>query len=292
METAILRVRPDTLLTEVAEDLFASPLREAVVEDERGKLIGLITRTSIATARPRRVILVDHNEIAQSAPGIETASVVEIVDHHRIGDIQTPGPVTFLNLPFGSTATIVAERYREADIEPGAAIAGVLLSAVLSDTLLLKSPTTTETDREVAESLSEVAGVDLEAFGMELFKARSGGRGFSVERAVTGDLKEYVFGDARIAVGQVETVDAGEYLARKADLLEFMDSYREARGYDLVALMVTDVLEEGTELLVSGRSRLAERAFDTSFEDGSAWLPSVLSRKKQVAARLAESLGS
>ena len=287
METEVVRVGPDDLLTEVAEDLFASPHREAVVEDSDGRMIGLITRTSIARAEPRRVILVDHNEVSQSAPGIEEASVVEIVDHHRVGDVQTAGPVLFLNLPVGSSATIVAERYRDAGVDLPDAMAGILLSAVLSDTLLLKSPTATDVDRDVADRLASGLGVDVTDFGMAMFKARSTGVVFSAERAVTADLKEYRLGDASVAVGQVETVDAAEVLVHRSEMESVMGSLRESRGYDLVLLMVTDVVREGSHLLAAGRVRLAERAFDTAFEDGSAWLPGVLSRKKQVASSLA-----
>lgn len=288
METEFLRVTPDTLLSEVAEDLFESPQREAVVEDENGLLMGLITRTSLARAVPRRVVLVDHNETSQSAPGIEEAQVAEIVDHHRVGDIQTAGPVLFMNVPVGSTATIVAERYREEGVELPAGIAGLLLAAVLTDTVLLKSPTTTDVDREVAARLAEMVGEDPTEFGMAVFRERSTGASFSARGAITADVKEYRLPGAAVAIAQVETVDSAEVLGHKSDLLREMADYGEARGYDLVLLMVTDVVREGTELLATGRTRLPQRAFGADFSEGSVWLPGVLSRKKQVAAALAE----
>lgn len=290
METDVLTVEPDALLAEAAEDLFASPHREApVVED--GRLVGLLTRTSVARGARRRVILVDHNEVAQSADGVEEASVVEIVDHHRIGDIETAGPILFLGSPVGATATIVATRFRELDTDPPRAMAGLLLSAVLTDTVLLKSPTTTDTDRDIVEWLAGIVDVDPVDFALEMFRARSSGEEFSAERAVMRDLKEYRVRDTVIGIGQVETVDADEVLRHRDELMEYMDALARARGYDALALMVTDVVREGSELLVAGRRRPLEKAFGVSLESGSAWFDGMLSRKKQVAPRLVESAG-
>ncbi|MCE5203034.1 MAG: putative manganese-dependent inorganic diphosphatase [Coriobacteriales bacterium] len=291
MDTSMLLVEPDALLSEVVEDLVDSPHREAVVVDADGRLMGILTRTNLARGLRRRVILVDHNEVAQSAPGIEEASVLEIVDHHRVGDVQTTSPILFLGLPVGSTATIVAERYRQLDIEVPEAMAGLLLAAVLSDTVLLKSPTTTALDHAVVERLAGRTGVDPVEFGMEMFSARSRGRVFSAEEIVGTDLKEYRTGDAVIAIGQVETVDAREILERAEEIRAYMTSLAQARGYDLLMLLVTDVVREGSEVLAVGKTRLAERGLGVDLSSGSAWLPGVLSRKKQVAARMLETAG-
>ena len=288
MDTSVPLVQPETLLSEAAEDLFSSPHREAVVVDERGELVGILTRTNLALGSRRRVVLVDHNELAQSAAGIEDAAVVEIVDHHRVGDVQTAGPVMFLNLPVGSTATIVAMRFRELGANLTPALAGVLLSAVLSDTVLLKSPTTTGRDREIVDWLSSVAGVDAMELGMEMFRVRTAAASFDAKRALAADLKEYHVGDSRVAIGQVETVDAAEVLEHRDELLAVMSTMAEDRAYDLVLLMVTDVVREGSEILAAGRTRLAERALGVELDGGSAWMPGVLSRKKQIAARLAD----
>jgi len=223
---------------------------------------------------------------------VEDAAVLEIVDHHRVGDVQTTGPILFLNLPVGATATIVAQRYDELDVAVPEPMAGLLLTAVLSDTVLLKSPTTTDADREVAARLSGILGVDALEFGMEMFRARASGEAFSAERAVMSDLKDYRVSDAAIAIGQVETVDAAEVMGHAAELRAAMESLLQARGYDVVLLMVTDVVREGSEVLAVGRVRLAERGLGVEFADGSAWLPGVLSRKKQVAARLMEAAGA
>jgi manganese-dependent inorganic pyrophosphatase len=291
METEVLVVEPDALLSEAAEDLFASPQREAPVVDGDGRLVGLLTRTNVARAARRRVILVDHNEVAQSADGIEEAAVVEIIDHHRIGDVETAAPIAFTAAPVGATATIVATRFRDLDTDPPVAVAGLLLSAVLTDTVLLKSPTTTDTDREIVEWLAGIVDVDPVEFAVEMFRARNSGEAFSPERAVTRDLKEYRIRDAVVAIGQVETVDAEEVLQHRDELMPYMEDLARARGYDTLALMVTDVVREGSELVVVGRRRPLEKAFGVSLESGSAWFDGMLSRKKQVAPRLVESAG-
>jgi manganese-dependent inorganic pyrophosphatase len=292
METDALQMRPDTLLAEAAEDLLSSVHREAVVIDADGGCAGILTRTNIARGIKRRVVLVDHNEAAQSAAGIEDAAVIEIVDHHRVGDIQTSGPIMFLNLPVGSTATIVAARYRMLDVDVPPAIAGILLAAVLTDTVLLKSPTTTELDRETVARLSAIAAVEPMEFGMELFRSRSAGEIFSAEQVVRADTKEYRVGDVVAAIAQYEAVDLAKLMDHADEVRAAMETLREQRGYDLVLLMATDIVREGSEVFAVGKTRLVERALGVSLADGSAWMPGVLSRKKQIAARLVEASGA
>jgi manganese-dependent inorganic pyrophosphatase len=292
MDASPLLVGPDALLAEVAEDLMDSAHREAVVVDEQGRIEGILTRTNLARGFRRRVILLDHNELSQSAPGVEDASIVEIVDHHRVGDVQTAGPILFLNLPVGSTATIVAERYRDLGVAPPDGMAGVLLSAVLTDTVLLKSPTTTSTDRAVADRLAAQLGLDAVAFGLEMFRARSERVAFSAGDAVSRDRKEYRVGDLSIAVAQVETVDAAEYLGRADELRAALAEMASMRGFDLAMLLVTDVVREGSQVFAVGKTRIAERALGIELSAGPAWVDGLLSRKKQVASRLLETAGS
>lgn len=291
MDAGVTLVEPDMLLAEATEDLLASPHRDAVVIDEAGRAAGILTRTNVARGLRRRVILVDHNEAAQSAPGIEEASVVEIVDHHRVGDIQTSGPILFLNLPVGSTASIVATRYETLGVPIPPAMAGLLLSAVMTDTVILKSPTTTDVDRAVAKRLAGIAGVDPQEFGMEVFASRSAGEVFSAERVVATDVKEYRVGDVVAAIVQFETVSLAEVMEHAEELRAAMEALRERRGYDLVLMMVTDIVREGSEIMAVGKVRLVERALGVSLAEGSVWMEGVLSRKKQVAARLAEAVG-
>lgn len=291
METDVLRVGPETLLAEAAEDLLASTHREAVVLEDGNRVVGILTRTNVARGIRRAVVLVDHNESSQSALGIEDAEVLEIVDHHRVGDIETPGPILFLNLPVGSTATIVALRYEQQGVDVPRPMAGILLAALLTDTVILKSPTTTDLDRRVCADLARRAGVDPQDFGMEVFRARAAGVAFSPESVLKHDAKEYRAGDIVMAIVQHEAVELTQVMDARADVLAAMETLREARGYDLVVFMATDIVREGSEVFAVGKTRLVERGLGVDLGDGSAWLPGVLSRKKQVAAPLVEAAG-
>lgn len=279
---------PDDLLADVSEFVLAPPYREAVVLDEDKHCVGIVTRGDVARAGKREVILVDHNDIAQSAPGIENALVREIVDHHRVGDIQTGSPILFLNFPLGSTATIVAQRYETAGIEIPPAIAAALLSAIMTDTLLLKSPTTTDIDRMRAAQMGEILGLDPIEFGMEVFRSRIGNTKATAADIIGTDAKEYRMGDYLVVVAQYETVDLQSVLAREEEIRACMRAKIEARGYDTILLMVTDVIAEGSQLVCEGRTHAVERAFGISFHEGSVWAPGILSRKKQVVGRLIE----
>jgi manganese-dependent inorganic pyrophosphatase len=290
MDTDVLAVRPDTLLSEVAEDLVASAHREAVVTDERGAVIGILTRTDIARGTRRRVVLVDHNEAAHSAPGIEEAAVIEIVDHHRVGDVQSAHPILFLNMPVGATATIVAKRFEDLGVAIPVPIAAILLSAVLTDTVLLKSPTATPDDHRIVSELSRIVGVEPLDFGMEVFRSRASGQTFSAETIVGTDAKEFRVGEMSVLVAQHETVDVAGVLEHEEEIRSVMEAQRTAHGYGAVVLMVTDIVREGSEILATGNVRPIERALGITLESGSAWMPGVLSRKKQIAARLVDAL--
>ncbi|MDI6843619.1 MAG: putative manganese-dependent inorganic diphosphatase [Anaerosomatales bacterium] len=288
LDVTVPLVGPEDLVEEIAEDMVASPHREAVVVDHDGALLGVVTRTDLVRGRRRRVVLVDHNETAQSALGIEQAQVLEVIDHHRIGDVQTSQPALFLNLPVGATATIVAGRYRELGVEVPEPMAGILLSAILTDTVLLKSPTTTARDVATAQELAARIGVAPVEFGLEMFDARARAEDDDVERAALRDLKEYRVGDAVVAIGQIETVDAGKTIERFGDVRGALEALRAARGYDLLVLMVTDVLREGSVLCAAGKTRMLERALGTQLADGQTWVDGMLSRKKQLAPLLIE----
>ena len=286
-ETDVLELDKDGLLKEAVEDLMASALREAVVLDDDGFAIGIVTRSDVAVHPRRKVVLVDHNETRQAANGIEEAEVVEIVDHHRIADVMTANPIKFLNLPVGSTATIVAMEFRRHCVEMPPAIASVLLSAVMTDTVILKSPTATYVDHEIVDFLADVAGVDPTAFGLAVFRCRGGEDNMPVAKLVGADSKEFQLGDSTVLIAQHETVDLPAVMKREDEIRAYMRRLREDRGYEFVLLMVTDILAEGSQFLCEGNLRTVNRVFNIDCSaEGGTWMPGVLSRKKQVAAKI------
>ena len=286
-ETDVLELAKDGLLKEAVEDLMASALREAVVLDDDGFAIGIVTRSDVAVHPRRKVVLVDHNETRQAANGIEEAEVVEIVDHHRIADVMTANPIKFLNLPVGSTATIVAMEFRRHCVEMPPAIASVLLSAVMTDTVILKSPTATYVDHEIVDFLADVAGVDPTAFGLAVFRCRGGEDNMPVAKLVGADSKEFQLGDSTVLIAQHETVDLPAVMRREDEIRAYMRRLKDDRGYEFVLLMVTDILAEGSQFLCEGNPRTVNRVFNIDCSaEGGAWMPGVLSRKKQVAAKI------
>lgn len=283
----VLTFDEEKLLHEATEDLMASELREGVVLDDDGHVVGIVTRSDVAANPKRKVILVDHNEKLQAAPGIDDADVIEIVDHHRIADVTTSNPIQFLNLPLGSTATIVALEYEHNGIEIPKGIAAAMLSAIMTDTVILKSPTTTQIDRDVAERLAKIVGVDVTEFGLEVFKARGGGDNLTVKDLIETDSKEFTAGDDTVLIAQHETVDLAGVLEREQEIREHLRKLKDDHGYSLVLLMVTDIMAEGSQFLAEGDLRLLNRVFGIKCTGkGGTWMPGVLSRKKQVAAKL------
>jgi manganese-dependent inorganic pyrophosphatase len=280
-----LTVDPDDLTTEITESVMEVHYRAAIAVDHNNVPLGVVSRTDLLNPQPRRVLLVDHAETGQSVKGVEKAQVVEILDHHHIGDIETNTPIPAIFDPVGSTATLIVERFKASGLRPEESTATMLLAAVLSDTVILNSPTTTERDREVVGYLEEMLDVDAEAFGMEMFEASSDVSEVSAEEIVNRDAKEYGTASGKMSVSQVETVGPG-LLERKDELLDALEDLRARNDYIFSALMVTDIIEGGTELLCAGDCAPVERAFDERTEDGVIDLPGVMSRKKQVAPRL------
>jgi manganese-dependent inorganic pyrophosphatase len=286
MDAEPLTVRPDELLSDVADEVKDIHYRAAVAVDSRRRPIGLVTRTDLVNPSPRRVLLVDHAEGAQSVPGVEQAEIVEILDHHHIGSIETKVPVRATFDPVGSTATLVIERFRQNGMEPSRATAILLLGAVMSDTVILNSPTVTERDRAAVEYLERVLALDAQDFGREMFSETSDLSSVPAEQIVTRDAKVYEAGAGQtVAIAQVETV--GQRLGeRREELLAAMHEARDRRGHALYALMVTDILAKDTELYVDGDTGPLESAFGKEIKDGVIDLPGVMSRKKQVAPKV------
>jgi len=290
MDREPLVVGPEDLVTDITETVKDVDYRAAVVVDADRRPVGLVTRSDLVNPEPRRVLLVDHAEQAQSVVGVERAEIVEILDHHHIGSIETRVPVRATFDPVGSTATLVIERFRQSGMEPSRPAATLLLGAILSDTVILNSPTTTERDRAVIAYLEQVLALDATEFGREMFDRTSDLTRVPAEEIVRRDVKDYDAGGGQtLRIAQVETV--GQTLEERRDeLLSALEAVREREGQALVALMVTDIMAKGTQLYASGDGGALQRAFGGDQQHGVVELPGVMSRKKQVAPRLLAAL--
>lgn len=254
------------------------------VIDNEGIVLGTVSRYHLISNHKKKVIQVDHNERGQSVDGLEEAEVLEIIDHHRVADIQTSNPIYFRNEPIGSSSSIVAKCYFERGIEPSKEAAGLLCGAIISDTLLFKSPTCTEQDKEICLKLAEIAGIEsVEDFAKEMFKAGTSLQGKTVSEIFNQDFKPFSMGETKVGVAQVNTMDIDGFMPLKDDMLSYMASEAESKGYDVVMLLLTDILTEGSQVLVAGnRHDYVEKTFNVKLTDSMAFLPGVLSRKKQV----------
>jgi manganese-dependent inorganic pyrophosphatase len=290
MESDPLTATSEFLVDEISEQIKESHYGAAVVIDPQRRPIGLVTRSDLVAPPRRRVLLVDHAERAQSVSGVEQAEIVEILDHHHIGSIETRIPVTATFDPVGSTATLVVERFRQSGMEPSPATAMMLLGAVLSDTIILNSATTTDRDRLVVEYLERVLALDAAEYGREMFEATADVSEVSAEEIISRDAKQYHASSGhQICIAQIEVVGKA-LLDRKEELIAAMRKARDSRELQLYALMVTDVLTKGTDLLVAGDVAAVARTFGTQAHDSQIDLPGVLSRKKEVAPKLLAAL--
>jgi len=286
MENDQIVASTDELISEVSEQIKDSHHGAAIVCDDSERPIGLLTRSDLVSPMRRRIILVDHAEQAQSVPGIDQAEIVEILDHHHIGSIETKVPVAATFDPVGSTATLVVERFRRSGVEPSRPTAMVLLSAVLSDTVILNSPTTTDRDVTVVEYLERVLELDAREFGRRMFAETSDVSGVAAADLVKRDAKAYQSGSGTpFVIAQVEVVGKG-LLEREHELIEAMQHERGSQHVELYALMVTDVLDKVTDLLIDGDVAAVARAFGVEPNGRKLTLPGVMSRKKQVAPKL------
>lgn len=234
-----------------------------------------------------QVMLVDHNEFQQSAADIEKVEILAVVDHHRIANFQTANPLYYRAEPVGCTSTIILKLYKENNVEVPKNIAGMMLSAIVSDTLLFKSPTCTQEDVQAAKELAEIAGVDLEAYGLEMLKAGTNLGTKSAAELIDLDAKSFPMGGSNLRIAQVNTVDLAEVFARQAELESAMQEANAANGYDLFVLVVTNILDNDSEILIVGEPKEnVEKAFNVTLENNRALLKGVVSRKKQVVPQL------
>lgn len=234
----------------------------------------------LTDVKGKDVILVDHNELAQTADGIEEANIVEIVDHHKV-EISTEVPISIRVMPVGCTCTIVYQMYKENNVEVPYEIAGLLLSAILSDTLLFKSPTTTEMDKLACEELSKIANVDMESYAMEMFKAGTSLDEYSIEEIVNMDFKEFDMSGKRVGIGQVFTLDIDSIFAKKDEFLSHINS----TDYDMLVLAITDIIKEGSYLIYKAEDKIIAEAFSLDASQG-VFAEGVVSRKKQLVPNL------
>ena len=289
MQTNVVSFRPSDLVSDIREITVRTRYRNYPVT-ENGKVIGMINRDRLIVPERVKVVLVDHNEKTQAVEGVEEAHIIEIVDHHRLGGLETGEPIFIRHDPVGSTCTIVASMHWHRNVEIPADVAGLLLAGVLSDTLLFKSPTVTQQDKDVAERLAKIAGVDLQEFGMALLRAGSRFNDVEPEEIVRHDLKEFQIGEYRVAISQVSVMDAADMLVNRWETLGgALLSLRQKEGFELALLMVTDILQETTHLLFAGKPvSLLRRAFGEENEENTFVLPGTMSRKKQVVPLLIE----
>ena len=272
-------------IDDVREVVLQSRYRSYPILDDEEKVVGTLSRYHLIRPRRKRVVLVDHNEVAQSVPGLDQTDILEIIDHHRLADIQTNNPIWFRNEPVGSTTTIVAGMFQERGIMPSKKMAGLMASAIVSDTVMFKSPTCTKKDRNTAERMACLAGVSLDQLGRDIFAA-SAPEDKPVSELLFGDFKEFHIAGHDFGIGQITCVDSDRQLQRKEEFLKLMEQTKEERSYSLVMLMLTDVLLEGTKILYLGDEDLVEQAFNVKLKDHEAFLPKVMSRKKQVVPML------
>lgn len=279
----LISFRLDDTIEDVKEVMLDTRFRSYPVLDSDNKVVGNISRYHLIAPNKKKLILIDHNEKGQSVNGREDAEILEIIDHHRIADVMTTNPILYRCEPVGCTATIVTNMYYENGLEPTKEIAGLLCSAIISDTLLFKSPTSTPADKAAVEKLAAIAGIDPVKYAKEMFKAGSSLAGKSAEDIFNQDFKEFRLGDLKLGVSQISTMDVEGLNPVKPDLIKLMQDKAKNENFHLLVLMLTDILEGGSELVVIGeRKDLAEKAFDVNIPGDTVYVPGMMSRKKQV----------
>ncbi len=278
-------------LDDVRDLVIKSRFRSYPVLDEEEKVVGTLSRYHLIRPRKKRIVLVDHNEISQSVSGLEQAEIIGIIDHHRLADVQTGNPIFVRNEPIGSTTSIVATMYQERGLLPSPGLAGLMAAAIISDTVMFKSPTCTPHDKILAERLARHAGIDLKEIGRAMFSSGAS-PDKPADELVKADLKEFHLGAHTLAVSQITTMEADRFLSRQQELVSALEDYRKQQHYDIMLMMITNVLREGTDLLFAGDEEIIRNAFGVEdLRDHHVFLPHVLSRKKQIIPSLSQIWG-
>ena len=287
---ALITFEMDDYIDDIKDVMASKRHRDFPILDKNGRYRGMISRRNLLGAKGKRIILVDHNERSQAVEGMESAEILEIIDHHRLGTVETIAPVFFRNQPVGCTATIVYQMYQENRVEIEPWVAGLLCSAIISDTLLFRSPTCTDVDKRAALHLAEIAGVEVETYASAMFAAGSNLKGKTDVEIFYQDFKKFSVGKVSFGVGQISSLNAGELEELKGRMLPYMAKAREEHGMDMMFFMLTNILTESTELLCEGQGaeQMIAGAFRTYSEEGMGVkdhvvsLPGVVSRKKQL----------
>lgn len=276
-------------ITDIREVMASKRHQYYPVLDEYGKYTGLISQRNYLNAHPKKVILVDHNEHAQTVDGINEVTLLEVIDHHRIGGMQTMHPVYFRNQPLGCTATIIYQMYLENNIEIPEQIAGLLCSAIISDTLMFRSPTCTPMDENACRYLADIAKIDIDKFAADMFNAGSNLKNRSFEEIFEQDYKEFNSEDFSFGIGQISAFNKDTLKNIKSGIIAYMEAVYKEKDADILCFMLTNIFEESTELLYYGKDAelLLEKAFNLeNISGGSIYLPDVVSRKKQVIPKI------
>lgn len=277
---------------DVKEVMARKRFRDFPIVDNKGKFLGLISRRRLLNVRKKQVILVDHNEKSQAVDGVEEAEVLEIIDHHRLSSIQTMGPVFFRNQPVGCTATIVYQMYEEAGVVPDEVNAALLCAAIISDTLMFRSPTCTKLDENTARKLAGIAGIEVESLAQEMFNAGSNLKGKSAEEICFLDFKQFTVNETVFGVGQVNSMSADELKEIKEIVAPHLEKACRSHGLNMIFFMLTNIITESSELLCCGpeaREKILT-AYDLPDDTDSIMLKGVVSRKKQLVPTLVGAL--
>lgn len=288
----LITFRTDDFTEDIKSVMGKKRYRDFPVEDKKGKYVGMISRRNLLNADKKKIILVDHNERSQAVDGLENAEILEIIDHHRIGSLETVSPVFFRNQPLGCTATIIYQLFMEAGVNVPADMAGLLCAAILSDTLMFRSPTCTAIDKMVAEKLAKIANINIEKFSTDMFKAGSNLKSKSPEEIFYQDFKKFTIGDMNIGVGQINSLNADELADIKEKLSTYLSKAYKEHGLNIIYFMFTNIISESTEVIFVGNDAdsIIEEAFNTKIENNSVILKGVVSRKKQFIPALLETI--
>lgn len=277
--------RLDDYLDDVRSRVLENRYHAYPIVDHHGRVVGTLSRYHLLSPRRKKIVLVDHNEMAQSVPGLEQAEIVAVIDHHRLADVQTLNPIYMRNEPVGSTNTIIGTMFQEKGLVPPKNLAALMATAIVSDTVSFKSPTCTSKDVAMAERLARIGGIDLTEIGNAIFNASTSDDKSPRDLLFT-DYKDFHIAGYNIGIGQVTCMDSGRITRRKGELLPLMQQSAQEKGLDMMLLMITDVLKEGTALLFHGDRDIIRQAFNVEPLDSETFLPHVVSRKKQVVPAL------